>query len=88
MTNCLSNSQNSKNFSPRIFENLVVELLVKTGYSSSRKDVGESIGGTVDGGIDGIIKEDKLGLDTIYIQAKRWEKITGEKLNELDPKKS
>ena len=66
-----------KNSSPSLFENLVVELLVKIGYGGSRKDAGESIGRTVDGGIDGIIKEDKLGLDTIYIQAKRWENVVG-----------
>jgi len=63
MTSCLSNSQNLKNSSPRIFENFVVELLVKIGYGGSSKDAGESTGGTDDGGIDGILKEDKLGLD-------------------------
>ena len=62
-----------KTCSPSFFERLVVDLLIKMGYGGSRKDAGEAIGGTADGGIDGIIKEDKLGLDTIYIQAKRWE---------------
>ena len=61
-----------KTCSPAFFERLVVELLVKMGYGGSRKDAGQAIGRTGDEGIDGIIKEDKLGLDTIYIQAKRW----------------
>jgi len=59
--------------SPQFFERLVVELLVKMGYGGSRKDAGEAIGKSGDEGIDGIIKEDRLGLDVIYIQAKRWE---------------
>ncbi|OGW39095.1 MAG: restriction endonuclease [Nitrospirae bacterium RBG_13_39_12] len=62
-----------KSCSPEFFEKLLVELLVKMGYGGSRKDAGKAIGKTGDEGIDGIIKEDKLGLDTIYIQAKRWE---------------
>jgi len=63
--------------SPTFFEQLVVELLVKMGYGGSRKDAGQRIGQTGDGGIDGIIKEDRLGLDTIYIQAKRWQGTVG-----------
>lgn len=63
--------------SPSFFEQLVVELLVKMGYGGSRKDAGERIGQTGDGGIDGIIKEDRLGLDTIFIQAKRWQGSVG-----------
>src|SRR5207245_3611316 len=59
------------------FERLVVELLVKMGYGGSRKDAGEAIGRSGDEGIDGIIKEDRLGLDTIYIQAKRWQSVVG-----------
>jgi restriction system protein len=47
------------------------------GYGGSLKDAGESVGKSGDGGIDGIIKEDRLGLDTIYIQAKRWEGTVG-----------
>jgi len=62
-----------RNCSPSFFEKLVVELLVKMGYGGSRKDTGQAIGRSGDEGIDGIIKEDKLGLDIIYIQAKRWE---------------
>ncbi len=63
--------------SPSFFERLVVELLVKMGYGGSRRDAGERIGQSGDGGIDGIIKEDWLGLDTIYIQAKRWQGTVG-----------
>jgi restriction system protein len=55
------------------FERLVVELLVKMGYGGSIKDAGKAIGKTGDEEIDGTIKEDKLGLDIIYIQAKRWQ---------------
>lgn len=61
-----------KSCSPAFFENLVVELLLKMGYGGSRTDAGKAIGRSGDGGIDGIIKEDRLGLDTIYLQAKRW----------------
>jgi len=68
-----------KQASPRFFEKLVVELLIKMGYGGSLKDAGKAIGQSGDGGIDGIIKEDKLGLDVIYIQAKRWENVVGSK---------
>mgnify|MGYP001606051570 FL=1 len=68
-----------KKASPRFFEQLVVELLLKMGYGGSLKDAGKAIGQSGDGGIDGIIKEDKLGLDVIYIQAKRWENVVGSK---------
>ncbi len=57
---------------PAFFERLVVELLVKMGYGGSIKDAGKAIGKSGDEGIDGTIKEDKLGLDIIYIQAKKW----------------
>ncbi|MEA2102781.1 MAG: winged helix-turn-helix domain-containing protein, partial [Thermodesulfobacteriota bacterium] len=62
-----------KTSSPIFFEKVVVEVLVKMGYGGSRKDAGQAIGRSGDEGIDGIIKEDRLGLDIIYIQAKRWE---------------
>lgn len=62
-----------KKCSPEFFERLVVELLVKMGYGGSLVDAGEAIGKSGDGGVDGVIKEDKLGLDVIFIQAKRWE---------------
>jgi len=68
-----------KHSTPTFFEKLVVELLLAMGYGGSRKDAGEAIGKSGDGGIDGIIKEDKLGLDVIYIQAKRWENSVGSK---------
>ena len=67
--------ENLKNVSPNYFERIVVELLVKMGYGGSRKEAGEVVGKSGDGGIDGIIKEDKLGLDLIYIQAKRWDNV-------------
>jgi restriction system protein len=66
-----------KSCSPRFFEYLVVDLLVAMGYGGSRKDAGEAVGQSGDGGVDGIIKEDKLGLDAIYIQAKRWDGTVG-----------
>jgi len=62
-----------KKTTPSFFERVVVELLVKMGYGGSRVDAGKAIGRSGDGGIDGIIKEDKLGLDVVYIQAKRWD---------------
>ncbi len=65
--------QQVKSSSPSFFEKIVVELLVKMGYGGSRRDAGRAVGKTADGGIDGIIKEDRLGLDIIYIQAKSWE---------------
>lgn len=63
--------------SPSFFERLVVDLLVRMGYGGSRKDAGEALGKSGDEGIDGIIKEDRLGLDTIYLQAKRWDQTVG-----------
>ncbi|MBN2654604.1 MAG: restriction endonuclease [Nitrospirae bacterium] len=62
-----------KLISPFFFERIVVDLLVKMGYGGSRIDAGRAIGKSGDGGIDGIIKEDRLGLDVVYIQAKRWD---------------
>lgn len=62
-----------KSSTPIFFEKVVVEVLVKMGYGGSRKDAGQAIGRSGDEGIDGIIKEDRLGLDIIYIQAKKWE---------------
>jgi restriction system protein len=58
--------------SPQRFERLVVEVMVAMGYGGSLKDAGEAIGGSGDEGVDGVIKEDRLGLDLIYLQAKRW----------------
>jgi restriction system protein len=62
-----------KSSNPALFERLVVDLLVKMGYGGTRKDAGEAIGRSGDEGIDGIIKEDRLGLDIVYVQAKKWE---------------
>jgi len=66
-----------KTASPAFFERLVVDLVVAMGYGGSRQDAGRAIGRSGDGGIDGIIKEDRLGLDVIYLQAKRWEATVG-----------
>ncbi len=63
--------------SPDFFERLVVDLLVAMGYGGSRKEAGKAIGGSGDGGVDGIINEDHLGLDVIYLQAKRWQGSVG-----------
>jgi restriction system protein len=57
---------------PTFFEQLVVDLMLAMGYGGSRKEAGKATQLTNDDGIDGIIKEDKLGLDVIYLQAKRW----------------
>ena len=62
---------------PKFFEKLVVDLLVSMGYGGLRKDAGQAVGQSGDDGIDGIIKEDKLGLDVVYLQAKRWEATVG-----------
>lgn len=62
---------------PEFFERLVIELLLAMGYGGSRLDAGKAVGHSGDGGLDGIIKEDRLGLDTIYVQAKRWDGVVG-----------
>jgi restriction system protein len=69
--------QTVKGCSPAFFERLVIDVLVKMGYGGTRKDAGKAIGKSGDGGIDGIINEDRLGLDVIYIQAKKWENPVG-----------
>lgn len=66
-----------KKCDPGLFEKIVIEVLVKMGYGGSLKDAGKAIGRSGDEGIDGIIKEDRLGLDIIYVQAKRWESTIG-----------
>lgn len=66
-----------KSCSPEFFERLVVEVLLKMGYGGSRTEAGEAIGASGDEGIDGIINEDRLGLDVIYLQAKRWQGTVG-----------
>lgn len=69
--------KSAKAGSPAFFERLVVELLLKMGYGRNRADAGRAIGGSGDEGIDGIITEDRLGLETIYIQAKRYTGTVG-----------
>lgn len=66
-----------KGCSAHFFERLVVDLLVKMGYGGSRQDAGQAVGKVGDEGIDGMIKEDRLGLDVIYLQAKKWEGTIG-----------
>ena len=66
-----------KNRTPSFFERLVVDVLVGMGYGGSWEEAGKAVGRSKDGGIDGIINEDRLGLDVIYIQAKRWESPVG-----------
>jgi restriction system protein len=68
---------NIKSCSPNFFETLVVDVLVGMGYGGTRQDAGRTVGRSGDGGIDGIINEDRLGLDVIYVQAKRWENPVG-----------
>ena len=66
-----------KNCSASFFEHLVVDVLVGMGYGGSREEAGKAVGGSSDGGIDGIINEDRLGLEVIYIQAKKWDGAVG-----------
>lgn len=66
-----------KNGTPAAFEKIVVDLLVAMGYGGSVEDAGKVVGKSGDGGIDGIIKQDKLGLDVLYVQAKRWKDVVG-----------
>lgn len=66
-----------KALSPKSFEELVVALICGMGYGGSRKDAGTAMGMSGDGGIDGVVREDRLGLDEIYIQAKRWDSVVG-----------
>ncbi|HKA20220.1 MAG TPA: restriction endonuclease [Blastocatellia bacterium] len=65
-----------KKCSPAFFERLVIDLLLKMGYGGTRRDAGRAIGRSGDGGIDGVINEDRLGLDAVYVQAKRWDNGT------------
>ena len=69
--------QHIKDNSWEFFEHLVVKLLVAMGYGGSFRDAGQATRKTYDGGIDGVIKQDRLGLDSIYLQAKRWENVVG-----------
>lgn len=69
--------QQVMNCSPTFFERLVLDLLIAMGYGGALPDAGTHLGRVGDGGIDGIIHEDKLGLDIICIQAKRWADVVG-----------
>jgi len=60
-------------FSPGFFERLIIDLLVRMGYGGGRSEMGRALGRIGDGGLDGVIKEDELGLDVVYVQAKRFE---------------
>ena len=66
-----------KSVAPAFFEQLVVDLLVRMGYGGSREEAARAVGRSGDGGIDGVIDEDRLGLDVIYVQAKRWDSTVG-----------
>ena len=66
-----------KQCSPAFFERLVVDVLVAMGYGGSRQDAGLAVGQSGDGGIDGVIKEDRLGLNAVYVQAKKWSTPVG-----------
>lgn len=57
---------------PVFFEQLIVQLMLSLGYGGTMEDAGQTLGKSGDGGVDGVIKQDKLGLDKIYLQAKRW----------------
>ena len=63
--------------SPAFFELLIIKLMIKMGYGGSREEAGKAVGRSGDGGIDGVINEDRLGLDAIYLQAKRWTNVVG-----------
>ncbi len=69
--------QKIKTCSPSFFERLVIDTMVGMGYGGNRRDAAQAVGKSGDGGIDGIIKEDRLGLDAIYLQAKRWDSVVG-----------
>lgn len=62
---------------PASFEKLVVDLLLAMGYGGSHEDAGRAVGRGGDEGIDGVIKQDRLGLETVYVQAKRWQGTVG-----------
>jgi restriction system protein len=67
----------AREMEPRLFEQLVIDLLVRMGYGGNREEAAKAIGRSGDEGIDGVIDEDRLGLDTIYVQAKRWSSSVG-----------
>ena len=68
--------EKTRDGSPELFEKLVIDTLLAMGYGGSRAEAGKAIGKSGDEDIDGLIKQDRLGLDTVYVQAKRWTKRT------------
>ena len=70
-------------FSPAFFERLIIDLLVRMGYGGGRVEMGRALGRVGDGGVDGVIKEDALGLDVVYVQAKRLDPDTGVPVREV-----
>jgi restriction system protein len=70
-------------FSPGFFERLIIDLLVRMGYGGGRVEMGRALGRVGDGGVDGVIKEDELGLDVVYVQAKRLDPNKGVPLSEV-----
>ena len=70
-------------FSPSFFERLIIDLLVRMGYGGGRVEMGRALGRVGDGGVDGVIKEDELGLDVVYVQAKRLDPNKGVPLSEV-----
>jgi restriction system protein len=70
-------------FSPAFFERLIIDLLVRMGYGGGRAEMGRALGRIGDGGVDGVIREDELGLDVVYVQAKRLDPDSGVPLREV-----
>lgn len=70
-------------FSPAFFERLIIDLLVRMGYGGGRQEMGKALGRVGDGGVDGVIKEDALGLDVVYVQAKRLDPDKGVPVREV-----
>jgi len=70
-------------FSPAFFERLIIDLLVRMGYGGGRQEMGRALGRAGDGGVDGVIKEDALGLDVVYVQAKRLDPDKGVPVREV-----
>jgi restriction system protein len=70
-------------FSPAFFERLIIDLLVRMGYGGGRSEMGRALGRSGDGGVDGVIKEDELGLDVVYVQAKRFARENSVPLREV-----
>lgn len=70
-------------FTPAFFERLIVDLLLRMGYGGGKLEMGSALGRAGDGGVDGVIKEDELGLDVVYVQAKRFAEEQSVPLSEV-----